>query len=65
MLDEIRQNDKVMLSCEVGISIPMIFNNLCGRNFSGTKYSDYIKHIAFGEMGFKPGKIMFYAMVYW
>ena len=60
MLDEIRQYGKVMLSGEVGISIPMIFNNLCGRNFSGTKYRDYIKHIAFGEMNFKPGEITFY-----
>ncbi len=60
MLDEIRQNGKVILSGEIGISIPMIFKNLCGKNFSGTKYRDYIKHIAFGEMGFKPGEILLY-----
>lgn len=42
------------------VSIPMFFNNLCGKNFSGEKYRDYIKYIAFGEMGFKPGGIMLY-----
>ena len=50
MLDEIRQNGKVMLSGEVGISIPMIFNNLCGRNFSGTKYRDYINIIGISKI---------------
>ena len=38
----------------------MFFNNLCGKNFSGEKYRDYIKYKAFGEMGFKPGGIMLY-----
>lgn len=37
-----------------------VFNNLCGKNFSGEKYRDYIKYIAFGEMGFKPGGVMLY-----
>lgn len=60
MLDEIRQNGKTVLSGEDGFSIPMFFNNLCGKNFSGKKYRDYIKYIAFGEMGFKPGEIMLY-----
>lgn len=41
-------------------SIPMFFNNLCGKNFSGEKYRDYIRYIAFGEMGFKPGEITLY-----
>ena len=54
MLDEIRQNGKTVLSGEDGFSIPMFFNNLCGKNFSGEKYRDYIRYIAFGEMGFKP-----------
>ena len=58
MLDEIRQNGKTVLSGEDGFSTPMFFNNLCGKNFSGEKYRDYIKYIAFGEMGFKPGGIM-------
>ena len=60
MLDEIRQNGKTVLSGEDGFSIPMFFNHLCGKNFSGEKYRDYIKYIAFGEMGFKPGGIMLY-----
>ena len=60
MTDEIRQDGKVVLSSEDGVSIPMFFNNLCGKNFSGEKYRDYIKHIALGEMGFKPGHIEFY-----
>lgn len=50
MLDEIRQNGKTVLSGEDGFSIPMFFNNLCGKNFSGKKYRDYIKYIAFGEI---------------
>lgn len=49
MLDEIRQNGKTVLSGEDGFSIPMFFNNLCGKNFSGEKYRDYIRYIAFGE----------------
>lgn len=38
----------------------MFFNNLCGKNFSGTQYRDYIRNIVLGEMGFKPGRIEFY-----
>ena len=60
MLDEIRQNGKTVLSGEDGFSIPMFFNNLCGKNFSGEKYRDYIRDIALGEMGFKPGEISLY-----
>lgn len=53
MLDEIRQNGKTVLSGEDGFSIPMFFNNLCGKKISGEKYRDYIRYIAFGEMGFQ------------
>ena len=60
MLDEIRQNGKTVLSGEDVFSIPMIFKNLFGKNFLKKKYRDYIKYIAFGEMGFKPGEIMLY-----
>ena len=56
MRDEIRQNGKVVLKSEDGVSIPMFFNNLCGKNFSGTQYRDYIRNIALGEMGFKSGR---------
>lgn len=60
MKDEIRQDGKAVLKSEDGVSIPMFFNNLCGKNFSGTQYRDYIRNIALGEMGFKPGRIEFY-----
>lgn len=60
MKDEIRQNGKVVLKSEDGVSIPMFFNNLRGKNFSGTRYRDYIRNIALGEMGFKSGRIEFY-----
>ena len=33
MKTEIRQNGKVILSSTDDISIPMIFKNLCGKNF--------------------------------
>ena len=60
MTDEIRQDGKTVLSGEDGVSIPIFFNNLCGMNFSGNEYRDYIRNIALGEMGFKPGVIGFY-----
>lgn len=60
MKEEIRQNGKVVLSSEDGISIPMFFNNLRGKNFSGEKYRDYIRYVALADMGFKPGKIEYY-----
>lgn len=40
MTDEIRQDGKTVLSGEDGVSIPMFFNNLCGKNFSGNEYRD-------------------------
>lgn len=55
MTDEIRQDGKVVLSSEDGFSIPMFFNNLCGKNFSGEKYRDYIKYIASEKWGSSPG----------
>ena len=60
MVEEIRQSGKVILSSEDGFSVPMIFNNLCGRNFTGKEYKDYIRHIAFVEMGLEPGTISHY-----
>ena len=41
MREEIKQNGKVLLSSGDGVSVPMIFNNLSGRNFSGIRYRDY------------------------
>lgn len=60
MTDEIRQDGRTVLKSEDGFSIPMFFNNLCGKNFSGEKYRDYIRDIALGQMGFRPGRIEFY-----
>ena len=60
MVEEIRQDDKVILSSEDGFSVPMIFNNLCGKNFIGKEYKYYIRHIVFEEMGLKPGIVSHY-----
>ena len=55
--EAIRQNGKIILHGNDGISIKMIFRNLTGRNFQGQEYADYISHIAIGSMGFTPGSI--------
>ena len=55
--EAIRQNGKIILHSNDGISIKMIFRNLTGRNFQGQEYADYISHIAIGSMGFTPGSI--------
>ena len=60
MTEEIRQDGKVVLSSDAEHAIPMIFNNLCGKNFSGEEYRNYIRYVALGEMGFKPGRIELY-----
>ena len=60
MKEEIRQDGRTILSSEDGYSIRMFFNNLSGKNFSGKEYRDYVRNIAFGEMGFRPGTIEFY-----
>ena len=58
--EEIRQDGRTILSSEDGFSIRMFFNNLSGKNFSGKEYRDYVRNIAFGEMGFRPGTIELY-----
>ncbi|WP_435373231.1 DUF7688 family protein, partial [Bacteroides acidifaciens] len=45
-MEEIRQNGKIILHSDDGISIKMIFKNLTGKNFQGQKYAEYIRHIA-------------------
>lgn len=57
MKDEIRQHGNTLLSGTDGITIPMLFNNLSGRNFSGEEYRIYIQKVAYRQMGFVPGKI--------
>ena len=48
---EIRQNGKTVLRSDCEFSLPMIFNNLTGRNFAKkSEYHDYIRFIAIKEM---------------
>lgn len=55
---EIRQNGKAVLRSDCECSLPMIFNNLTGRNFAKkSEYHDYIRFIAIKEMGFIYGEI--------
>lgn len=61
MKREIRQNGKTVLYGEDGHSIPMIFNNLVGKNLKGREYSDYIAFVAIPDMGFTYGKIAYYS----
>ena len=58
-MEAIKQDGKVILHSEDGISIKMIFNNPTGRNFKGKEYAGYIRHIAIGDMGFTPGSIKY------
>lgn len=57
MKNEITQDGKVVLWSADGISIPMIYKNLIGRNLSKEEYGIYMKGIAFGDFGLKPGII--------
>ena len=59
MVEEIKQGDKVVLSSEDGFSVPMIFNNICGKNFSGEEYRNYIKYVVYDSMGLKPGIVSY------
>lgn len=61
MKQEIRQNGRTVLHSEDGHSIPMIFNNLVGKNLKGREYSDYIAFVAIPDMGFTYGKIEYYS----
>ena len=56
-METIRQNGKIILHGNDGISIKMIFRNLTGKNFQGKEYADYIRYIAINSMGFTPGSI--------
>jgi hypothetical protein len=61
MKQEIRQNNRTILHSEDGCSIPVIFNNLTGKNLKGKEYSDYIRYVAIPDMGFTYGKIEYYS----
>ena len=56
-METIKQNGKIILQSNDGISIKMIFRNLTGKNFQGKEYADYIRHIAINSMGFTSGSI--------
>lgn len=58
MKEEIRQNGETLLWAE-GVewtSIPMIFRNITGKNFTGQEYRDYIE-IQILRQGFEPGPV--------
>lgn len=59
MKAEIRQNGRVLLSSDDEVSVPMIFKNLCGKNFSGSAYRDYLE-MAHSEAGVASGTIELY-----
>ena len=55
---EIRQNGTTVLHSTDGVSIPVIFNNLTGRNSDTSHdYRNYINGVAIPEMGFELGNI--------
>ena len=55
---EIRQNGKAVLRSDCECSLPMIFNNLTGRNIPDARqYNDYIECIAIRDIGFTYGEI--------
>lgn len=60
IFDCIKQNGKIILSSTDNGSIPMIFRNLIGLNITGEQYIQYLKNIAFTEMGFKSGRIEYW-----
>jgi len=60
MKTEIRQNGKVILSSTDDISISMIFKNLCGKNFSGNDYQNYLRTVC-QDIGVTTGAIEYYA----
>ncbi|MBF0647248.1 hypothetical protein IR083_00230 [Dysgonomonas sp. GY75] len=58
MKQEIKQNGETIIESDDNISIPIIFNNLTGKNSKDNKdYQAYIKYTAIPMMGFQYGKI--------
>lgn len=60
MTEEIRQKGKSIHSSYDGCSIPVIFNNLIGRNMKRDEYKIYLRCAAFKNMGFSAGTIDYY-----
>lgn len=59
MRAEIKQNGKLILSSDDGVSVPMIFKNLCGRNLRHEVYRSYLA-MASREFGVDTGTIEMY-----
>ncbi|MHB9095588.1 MAG: DUF7688 family protein [Eubacteriales bacterium] len=58
MKQEIRQNAVAILTSEDDCSIPVIFNNLTGKNHeTDEEYQIYIEYTAIPLMGFICGEI--------
>lgn len=58
MKQEIRQNGTAILTSGDNCSIPVIFNNLTGKNHdTDREYQTYIEYTAIPLMGFSYGKI--------
>lgn len=62
MTEEIRQNGCTVLASCSEHAIPMIFNNLCGKNFSGKEYRDYIRYIDSVRWASSPDVLNFTGM---
>ena len=60
MVEEIRQDDKVILSSEDGFSVLQRIRHRGKQHLQWKVYKDYIRHIAFEEMGLKPGIVSHY-----
>lgn len=45
---------------EDGFFVFMIFNNICGKNFLGEEYCNYIKYVVYDSMGLKLGIVFYY-----
>ena len=60
MTEEIRQKGKTILSSDDRCSIPVIFNNLIGRNMKPGEYKIYLRCVAFRDMGVSAGTIDYY-----
>ena len=58
--DCIKQDGTIILSSTDNGSIPMIFRNLIGLNIKGEQHSQYLRNIAFSEMGFNSGRIEYW-----
>lgn len=58
MKEEIRQNGETLLWAEgeEWTSIPMIFRNITGKNFTGKEYRDYIEYWILSR-GFELGSV--------